>query len=638
MTWETMVALYAGGFALSGGLAFMCWHYVSRIREELPKKEILETVEALKVQESELRSRIDELKAQQFEAQSILDEATRQRQWMDEAREERDQLQAVRDEFTRLDQDLAQRREQLAEVQNDLESVTERKATLEGELKHLDDVLAEGRELKGELPTLRSEAEILQRQNEQLAQTNKALQGRVEEQSEELRSLRESYNELSAQSGELQAQKRALEKSIETYEQLAEDRRRAWEQTAGPDGADRLSSLWEPELETNLSEKPARTDDEVALLQSVQADLRARGLLFSDRVIRAFHTSLKVADESPLLVLAGISGTGKSLLPRVYADTLGMYFHNVAVQPGWDSPLDLTGFFSHVEGKFKPTPLTRALLQMDETFDPVHWKAAEEFSPIHDSMLLVLLDEMNLARIEYYFSDFLSRLEIRRDTDSKKAAERKRASLAIDLGRSDAEAGARSVLPIFADQNVLFVGTMNEDESTQTLSDKVVDRANVLRFGRPSKLSSSRQQGSSEETPRRLSFASWRQWIQSSRLDSDAMDQVQEWTRIANEALQSVGRPFGHRTALAIAAYVSRYPAVDDVDTAVREAMADQIEQKVLPKLRGVDPQESGDVIDRIQRLVSQELDDAGLADEIARGSRGHAFLWQGYDRTQDHD
>ncbi len=90
---------------------------------------------------------------------------------------------------------------------------------------------------------------------------------------------------------------------------------------------------------------------------------RSKGLAFPQRVIHAFHTSLKVQDISALVILAGISGTGKSELPQRYADYIGAQLLTLAVQPRWDSPQDLQGFYNYVEKKFKPTDLMRGLYQ-----------------------------------------------------------------------------------------------------------------------------------------------------------------------------------------------------------------------------------------------------------------------------------
>ena len=200
------------------------------------------------------------------------------------------------------------------------------------------------------------------------------------------------------------------------------------------------------------------------------------GYKFDKRLLAAFHTSLKINDIACLTVNAGISGTGKSQLPRLYAEGAGIHFLMVSVKPGWDSPQDLFGYYNYVERSFKPTELSQALVQFDK------W---ENKGNLKEEMLMVLLDEMNLARVEYYFSDILSKLEMRNNIDKNNEGERELVNIKFDIGRL----GEKESNPkIFIDRNVLFVGTMNEDESTHSLSDKLIDRANVIRFGAPKKL------------------------------------------------------------------------------------------------------------------------------------------------------
>ena len=100
----------------------------------------------------------------------------------------------------------------------------------------------------------------------------------------------------------------------------------------------------------------------------------------------------------------------------------------------------------------------------------------ERQSNLKGRMVLVMLDEMNLARVEYYFSDFLSKLETRRNDETY---------LELDAGSLSLTEDQKKVRIA---EEFLFIGTMNEDETTQTLSDKVLDRANVLTFGRPPEL------------------------------------------------------------------------------------------------------------------------------------------------------
>ena len=108
---------------------------------------------------------------------------------------------------------------------------------------------------------------------------------------------------------------------------------------------------------------------ETDALHDVAQYLQSCGLTFADRTLHAFHTALKINDAAQLTVLAGVSGTGKSILPRRYAEAIGIHFLQVAVEPRWDSPQDLLGFYNYVEKKYRATELARLLAH----FDP--WKS-----------------------------------------------------------------------------------------------------------------------------------------------------------------------------------------------------------------------------------------------------------------------
>src|SRR5262249_42718710 len=142
-----------------------------------------------------------------------------------------------------------------------------------------------------------------------------------------------------------------------------------------------------------------------------------------------------------------------------------------------------------------------------------------------ERMLLVLLDEMNLARIEYYFSEFLSKLEVRQSVGNPDdPAQRAPAEIEFEIGPRDTETAS---FRLWVGGNVLFVGTMNEDESTQTLSDKVLDRANVLRFGRPPKgipTTKSIGGGSASQNGKFLMLSEWQKWLRDSSAAGDRWD------------------------------------------------------------------------------------------------------------------
>jgi len=273
-----------------------------------------------------------------------------------------------------------------------------------------------------------------------------------------------------------------------------------------------LEDLALPALAFNFTGQTALSENNA--LNRFSEYLVSKGLKYPERVQLAFHTSLKASQINPLVVLAGVSGTGKSALPMAYAEALGINFVSLAVQPGWSGPQDLLGFYNYLERKYKATELARAMAQMSrfshEDLPGLNIKSRK------DEMLLVLLDEMNLARIEYYFSDFLSRLEQRRGRDLSVAQRRREVALHLDIGSLPANEAPRFILP---DLNVMFVGTMNEDESTQSLSDKVVDRANVLRFGAPKELHAPTTNPVAP-TKTFLPRTSWEGWVKA--FDGDA--------------------------------------------------------------------------------------------------------------------
>ena len=155
-----------------------------------------------------------------------------------------------------------------------------------------------------------------------------------------------------------------LQKSLEAFKAMAENlNARLKEADVGhTDLTKALEDLTQPALKFAFN-RGAQIDESTALRRFAE-HLWARGLHFPERVQLAFHTSLKAAHINPLVVLAGVSGTGKSALPMAYAEAMGMNFISLAVQPGWSGPQDLLGFYNYLERKYKATELARALAQM----------------------------------------------------------------------------------------------------------------------------------------------------------------------------------------------------------------------------------------------------------------------------------
>ena len=461
------------------------------------------------------------------------------------------------------------------------------------------------------------EASEEEKSTESLKKENEKIQKRILQEEQKYYSLTEKNIEGEQKAAKLEARRANLENEIERHKGTS---------TKDEDVYGHLYELPDIFTKAGLNSPHGEEYTEEEALGDLKSYLDKCKLLFPTRTLNAFHTSLKIADISTLAVMAGISGTGKSELPRRYAEALGMHFLLMAVQPRWDSPQDMFGFYNYIEQRYKATELAQSLVRMDKWNHPDKAEYA-------DRMLLVLLDEMNLARVEYYFSEFLSKLEIRKSINPNNLGDRRKAEISLDVG---SRIKGQDVPRLYVHENVLFVGTMNEDESTQTLSDKVIDRANVLRFGRPEKMISDLPvavQRSEEFLP----LSVWKSWKKNHDfLEPRARGEIEGWIEELNNGLDDIGLPFGYRINQAIFSYVANYPAVNAQNNH-RLAFADQMEQRILPKMRGLDIEQNRPCFETI-RAVMEKLDDKELDDAFDKAMRKDdiLFSWYGVTRKQD--
>lgn len=201
----------------------------------------------------------------------------------------------------------------------------------------------------------------------------------------------------------------------------------------------------------------ARMDAAFNLGDAVQAltdAIEKRGFVFEPWQVAAFVTALRT---KPFVILAGVSGTGKSRLPCLVADAAGCTATVIPVRPDWTDSSDVLGFVD-LQGSFRPGPLL---------------EFADRATRDDDTFHLCVIDEMNLARVEHYFAEVLSRIESRNlSPDGKFESD---SLLALQLSATDARWG-NVRLP----SNLAIVGTVNMDESAHGFSRKVLDRAFTL--------------------------------------------------------------------------------------------------------------------------------------------------------------
>ncbi|KQX40929.1 MULTISPECIES: hypothetical protein [unclassified Ensifer] len=547
-----------------------------------------------------------------------------------ELRSERDWLLGLRNEVTALEAKKAILADELADLETRLQALDEMQtqhAELTASIRMLGQQIGEkedeGQRLAARADAISTQVAEAERQLSRLAddkQRHDQLRREVDRMDEELQKGLSQKSRLEAQIAVLEQEASKLADSLggtssssETSEEIARDLLVVPESLKTPPTVGRAH----------------RTEDEA--LYNVASYLDKRGLKFSDRILRAFHTSLKINDHAQMTVLAGVSGTGKSQLPRRYSEAMGIHFLQIAVEPRWDSPQDLLGFYNYIEKKYRATDFARALVHMD----PYNTSGLSDRS-FEDQMLLILLDEMNLARVEYYFSEFLSRLEARPQfKEVGEAIKRRDAQLPIDIRATNA---LKTTLSVFPGHNVLFAGTMNDDESTQSLSDKVLDRSNVMQFSAPVKFEQLKAEDRVEQADKALPFAQWRSWIKPSNSMGDS-DRTKTEHALQNLAdiMKSCGRPFGFRLHEAVMAYVANYPRRNNLVEEINAAISDQIEFRILPKLRGVEVEPHDSDLRRLAEVVRQDLGDQAFGDEIEatidRGTNTGLFSWRGIQR-----
>ncbi|RIA77946.1 hypothetical protein EI71_00729 [Anaeroplasma bactoclasticum] len=363
--------------------------------------------------------------------------------------------------------------------------------------------------------------------------------------------------------------------------------------------------------------------DENQWINEIIKNCKESGFEFSKRLFYSFHTALKTSDMSPLTVLAGVSGTGKSKLPQLYSRFGGIYFLSIPVQPDWDSPQSLFGYFNSIEKRFNATSLLRALVSFQANKSKSSSK--DKIYDLSDNVLIVLLDEMNLAHIELYFADLLSKLEERR-------GENKDITFEVDLG-----AGNDKYKVVLTD-NVKWVGTMNEDETTKSLSDKVVDRGNIISFPRPEGFVRYNNTSLKPEY-NKIKRSVWENWVNDKySLDDKEAKYYMEIVVSINNALKEVNRALGHRVWQSIENYMISHPLVkeykDDENRrkkALNYAFEEALVHKVMPKLRGIDTDgtQRENCLDKIESILSSNelktiLPDFQKAMESVTGT----FIW----------
>lgn len=289
---------------------------------------------------------------------------------------------------------------------------------------------------------------------------------------------------------------------------------------------------------SNTDLLPIKVD---ALIERFSAgDLRS--LVFSEAQVRLIHGALHSTPNKRFILLAGLSGTGKTSLAssyaRAYCDVLNLpfsrHYAQISVWPDWADPSGLIGFVNPLASPptFHETPTLKLIL---------------EASRNQTKPFFLCLDEMNLARVEHYFAPFLS------------AMEGQNGRLAIHSG-SEVVDNIPSSIPW--PRNLFVIGTVNMDETTFPFSDKVLDRAFTFEFWD-------------------VDLDTWRKRAEE-KASPELLEHVTRVLSLLYHALLPARRHFGYRTCDEVLGFCASGSGLSTV-----EALDAAVLAKVLPKVRG---------------------------------------------------
>ena len=279
------------------------------------------------------------------------------------------------------------------------------------------------------------------------------------------------------------------------------------------------------------------------------------GLFYSIEDIRKFIAGMAV---SKIIIMQGMSGTGKTSLAYAFGEFLNNKSTIVPIQPMWKERTDLVGYYNEFTKKFNETTLLQKMYEANYS----------------NNIYVTVLDEMNIARVEYYFAEFLSLLEIPNP-------EGRYIDVITDKWKSDPKLlkNGRLRLPV----NMWYIGTANNDDSTFAISDKVYDRAMIMNLDK-------KTQPFTAELTRgaTVTIEKWEELVAQAGKDYGITGRnARKIKALDRYMIRNFHITFGNRIMKQIRSYVPVYIACGGEEL---EAIDDIIYKKIMRKLETQNP------------------------------------------------
>ena len=307
------------------------------------------------------------------------------------------------------------------------------------------------------------------------------------------------------------------------------------------------------------------------------------GLYYTPEIVRRFVAGMA---SSKLLILEGISGTGKTSLPYSFSRYLDNPATIVSVQPSFRDRTELLGYFNEFSKRFNETEFLRALYEANYRPEPT----------------IIVLDEMNLARIEYYFAEMLSVLEM----PSKEEWVLDLVPTAWERDPKKLESGK-----IHVTDSTWFIGTANNDDSTFTITDKVYDRAMPIELNERADAFECAPHPGSDVTAEHLQFL-----FQKAKVDHPISDEMLDKLQKLDEYLQTRFKmAFGNRIMKQMYDFIPVYVACGGTELGAMDYI---IARKVLKKFESMNVAFVRDEITGLINYIEKTFGKASMEDSKA--------------------
>jgi len=329
-------------------------------------------------------------------------------------------------------------------------------------------------------------------------------------------------------------------------------------------------------------------------IKNIHDFILSKGFNYSLKDIANFYLSLKT---KPFVILAGISGTGKTQLARKFAEAINAECELIPVKPDWTDNSDLIGYVD-IDNKFKEKAIIRII--KEATSQP-------------QKIFIVLLDEMNLARVEHYFSDFLSIIETREYEGNRIITK----NLITDVNYEEEDELKELIIP----ENVYIVGTVNMDETTHPFSRKVLDRANSIELNQVDLDWINESLGKTEKLEDINNDFLKARYLRFQDLPENEKEYCKEIINTLkgiDEILKEADFQIGYRIRDELCFYMLYQREIKDI-ISYEEAFDFQVMQKILPRIQGSSSRVKKSIVKLIGYLSGKEnFDENQSVEDIA--------------------